>query len=681
MAELNVEDYARELHEEVLVRAGVDDDRPPLREEIFTQSVLERLEEHEAAGNADICSYSMTTGKNSAKVNAWMLSADGATLDLFVSRYFGTGDVEEMTLPETRRHLQLVRRFLLLARDGFHSRIEESSDAFRPGQQIHAKADALTTVRLILLTDGVVRPQTLSAIASEKEEPIPGVDVRKVVWDLEKLSHLHVGERDVIELDFENNYGGSIPCLEHSDPTGEYRTYLAYFPAELLARIYGEHGQRLLERNVRAFLQARGKVNKGLQTTIKDEPHRFLAYNNGLCCTAAEVRSKFAGDGHARLEWVKDFQIVNGGQTTASIYHSLKKLKRPINQVFVQVKLTVLSDPTKVTEIVPLISCYANSQNKVNTADFSANGHFHRALEQLSRTVWAPAVGGLQRGTHWYYERARGSHSDDKSRQGTPARCRDWEIQNPKQQMFTKTDLAKFENAWICLPHLVCLGAEKNFLKYAERLKEEGEPEVDQNYFKQVIAMAILFRTTEKLFNALDLVGYRAQSVAYAVAWLASHSGWRVNLDGIWEAQKLSSTLCDALIIACAAAHKFITSQEGNPGEVSKRETCWNDFKKVDLEVGDAWRIGLVDVPYYPLQSEGAALASEWEAVRVPFVGSTASVGDLEARSGRKWMASRRGDPIHLYAKQSWEELRTMPGLGPKKIRGLVEMLSAAAGD
>ena len=210
MAELNVEDYARELHEEVLVRAGVDDDRPPLREEIFTQSVLERLEEHEAAGNADICSYSMTTGKNSAKVNAWMLSADGATLDLFVSRYFGTGDVEEMTLPETRRHLQLVRRFLLLARDGFHSRIEESSDAFRPGQQIHAKADALTTVRLILLTDGVVRPQTLSAIASEKEEPIPGVDVRKVVWDLEKLSHLHVGERDVIELDFENNYGGSI---------------------------------------------------------------------------------------------------------------------------------------------------------------------------------------------------------------------------------------------------------------------------------------------------------------------------------------------------------------------------------------------------------------------------------------------------------------------------------------
>ena len=205
--------------------------------------------------------------------------------------------------------------------------------------------------------------------------------MRYVLWDLEKLSRLHVGHREVIELDFVNNYDGSIPCLQMADGTGEYRTFLAFFPAPLLARIYGEHGQRLLERNVRAFLQAKGKINKGLQQTLREEPHRFLAYNNGLCCTAAEVALQSGKDGQVRLERVSDFQIVNGGQTTASIFHALKKEKVDISQVVVQVKLTVLSDPQTVTEIVPLISKYANSQNKVNGADLSASGKFHRHLD------------------------------------------------------------------------------------------------------------------------------------------------------------------------------------------------------------------------------------------------------------------------------------------------------------
>jgi len=161
---------------------------------------------------------------------------------------------------------------------------------------------------------------------------------------------------------------------------------LSFF-APLLARIYGEHGQRLLERNVRAFLQAKGKVNRGLQKTLREEPHRFLAYNNGLCCTAAEVKVKAASDGHARIEWVRDFQIVNGGQTTASIYHALKKEKVDVTQVVVQVKLTVLSDPAGVAEIVPLISQYANSQNKVKNPDLYANRPFHRSLELLSRRL------------------------------------------------------------------------------------------------------------------------------------------------------------------------------------------------------------------------------------------------------------------------------------------------------
>lgn len=300
-----------------------------------------------------------------------------------------------------RQQFQLLRGFLHRALGGVHVEMEESSDGFRAAQQIHGARESLATVRLFLLTDGVVRSLEL------EEEPFEDLEVRYVVWDLEKLSRLRVGDREVIELDFANDYDGAIPCLQTAAATGEYRTFLAYLPAPLLARIYGEHGQRLLERNVRAFLQAKRKVNRGLQKTLKEEPHRFLAYNNGLCCTAAEVRVQAGGDGHARLEWVRDFQIVNGGQTTASIFHALKKEKLDVRQVVVQMKLTVLKKPEDVPEIVPLISRFANSQNKVNAADFAANGLFHQTLEKLSREAWAPAASGLERGTHWYYERAR----------------------------------------------------------------------------------------------------------------------------------------------------------------------------------------------------------------------------------------------------------------------------------
>ncbi|MCZ7655508.1 MAG: AIPR family protein [Rhodocyclaceae bacterium] len=164
-----------------------------------------------------------------------------------------------------------------------------------------------------------------------------------------------------------------------------------------------------------------------------------------------------------------------------------KKDGRSLDDVIVQMKLTVISDPDQVAEYVPLISRYANSQNKVNGADFSANGTFHRRLEEMSRTVWARAASGMERGSHWYYERARGSYLDDKARQKT-SQEKQWVSQNPPKQKFTKTDLAKCEHAWLGLPHMVCRGAEKNFMAFASRLEDDGEPLVDQTFFENVVA-------------------------------------------------------------------------------------------------------------------------------------------------------------------------------------------------
>jgi hypothetical protein len=670
----HTEQFANDLHQEVQVKAG-NDTNPQMREDAFTELVLELLNEHNESDGAEVCYHSAGSRGRlpAAKVNAWSLSGDGATLDLFVVLYHGTGRPEPVTRSAVVDHYKLLKGFLRRARDGFHAQMEESHEAFEAARRIHEAKDSLTTVRLFLLTDGIVRSLDI------EQEQLPGLDVRYVLWDLEKLSRLRVGHREIITLDFVNNYGGAIPCLEMADCTGEYRTFLAYFTAPLLARIYGEHGQRLLERNVRAFLQARGKINRGLQLTLREEPHRFLAYNNGLCCTAAEVKLQTCQDGHAVLERVSDFQIVNGGQTIASIFHALKKEKVDVSHVVVQVKLTVLSDPQKVSEIVPLISKYANSQNKVNGADLSASGRFHRQMEALSRTVWTPPMSGMDRGSHWYYERARGSYLDDKARQGTPARQKEWSGNNPPERKFTKTDLAKHEHGWMNMPHLVCRGAEKNFLAFAERLEDDGEPPVDLNYFKHTIAKAILFRTAEKLFTSLDLEGYRANSVAYAVAWVSHRSSHRIDLDRIWDDQRVPPLTQECLKSACGAAYQHLTHTGGNVGEWSKKFECWELFRDLDLPIPRDWEHEWAEKPFVTTSVRSDSKAEDWEHIRQRFLADTRTLGELEALTGRQWMTRYRGEEVRSYAGRRWSDLKGLGGRRLKNLRDLIDLLAAAA--
>jgi hypothetical protein len=670
-----LEQFAADVRQEVLLRCAEDAPQDQ-RESAFTEWALEQLAEHNEADDGDVL-YPAHRAESrgrwpASKVNAWALSGDGATLDLFITLYHGGDGVPTVGLPEARKQFKLLIGFLRRARESFHTQLQDREDIFEVARRIHEAADSLTTVRLFFLTDGVA-----PRIEEIEPEDMPGLELRYVLWDLRKLSQLRVGERGVIELDFAGDYGGAIPCLAGHESDGEYQTYLSFMPGRVLARIYGEHGQRLLERNVRAFLQVKGKVNKGLQQTLREEPQRFLAYNNGLCCTAAEVKLEKRQDGQLGLAWARDFQIVNGGQTTASIYHAMKKERLDVSQVNVQVKLTVLRRPEDLTEIVPLVAKYANSQNKVNAADLAANGKFHQDLEGLSRSVFAPAVTGLQSRTHWYYERARGSYLDDKARQGTHARRREWEKTNPPDRKFTKTDLAKFEHAWLGLPHLVCLGAEKNFVRFAERMEDDGAPEVNLDYFRHTVAKAILWRTAEKLFDTLDLEGYRANSVAYAVAWLAEKSGRRIDLDKIWNEQRLAPAICSALKAVCSVAWEHLTHQEGNVGEASKRSECWESFRNKEIALGQEWRAELAETAFLTATSEEKLLRKTWEQVRRNFMRDTRSIGELEALTGKVWLTAHRRDIAHNYAIQSWDDLKKGR---VRKVRRLVEIFAAASG-
>lgn len=448
-------------------------------------------------------------------------------------------------------------------------------------------------MRYFVITDG------LSKIENIADTVENGIKASYHIWDIERFCRLWNSgkKREIVEIDFKKEFGQEIPCLLMPKENDDYTTYLAIMPAILLSAIYDKYGPRLLEKNVRSFLQVRTKVNKGIRETILSEPKMFLAYNNGIAVTADKVALIKVNGGMA-ITAATDFQIVNGGQTTASLFNAVRKDNADISDVFVQVKFTIIKKPEISNDLVSKISLYANSQNKVNTADFSANDPFHIKLEEFSRTIWAPAAPGVQHQTHWFYERARGQYLDEKGRQTTPARKRSFEAQNPSKQKFTKTDLAKFEHTWMQMPHYVSRGAEKNFKEFAVRLGERGKFTPDEQYFKHLAAKALLFRRAEGLIQQQQYGGYRANIVTYTLAYMSKKTNQRIDLDQIWREQSIPKYIEEAIINISKMVHDFITNPTGgrNITEWCKKEECWKSLCEKDYGFSQQFESNLIDI-------------------------------------------------------------------------------------
>lgn len=297
---------------------------------------------------------------------------------------------------------------------------------------------------------------------------------------------------------------------------------------------------------------------------------------------------------------------MNGGQTTASLYYTAKKDKADLQGIFVQAKISVIPEE-HLEHIVPLISRFANSQNKVNDADFYANDPFHVEIEGLSRTVWAPAVDGSSRQSKWFYERARGQYLDAKAREGTPARKRQFDAMFPTRQKFTKTDLAKYENTWMQLPHIVSLGAQKNFNDFAIRLKERGRVDVDARYFEHLIAKAIIFSRADRIVRDQNFGGYKANIVTYTIAWISNQTSQRIDLDSIWKNQDISPVLHDVIRDVSMAVHRVIVSPPNgkNVTEWCKRKECWEKIKDLKVNLAPALENELIDVSRKVSQASG----------------------------------------------------------------------------
>lgn len=567
------EAFYENLRQEVLHRASIDGEESTY-DDVFTRRVLDILNDIGECSNAEVCSFAA----RGIKVNAYDMADEGIWLDLFVCEFYNEDEPAGMRKAEADTALKRITAFFDKSIKGLYKDIEESSPAFYLAQEIYANRENIERVRLFIITNGVLNNYRPAKKARED-----GITVEHHIWDFERIYRQEESGEGlgVIEIDLKSEFDQTIPCLKLPVENEYYDAYLAVVPAWILVKIYEQHGSRLLERNVRSFLQARGNINKGIRKTIKEEPEMFFAFNNGLSATAESVVLEQGPNGLLTISGLRDFQIVNGGQTTGSLHAAVKKDRLTVDNVYVQMKISVVKSREQLDQIVGRISLYANSQNKVQTADFSANDGFHVKLQELSRTIWAPPIDGGQLQTRWFYERARGQYMDEKMRRGTKAKMEEFMKNHPMKQMFTKTDMAKFEMVWNYAPHIVSQGGQKNFEVLTVRLKENGEPVVNETYFKDLIAKAILFRSAENLYKESGLSGYRANVIAYSLAWLYYHTGQRINLDKIWRKQAIGEELRQAILKIFREAYKHITTHPtgGNITTWYKSEKCWEGFK------------------------------------------------------------------------------------------------------
>lgn len=542
---------------------------------VFAGIVMEHMSEIGMTFDPVECHFEGTVGNAILRLSGYSLSDEGDQLDLFVSLYAGVEEITSITDSETKMAAERCLRFLTLCAEGkMAQKLDPSSDVRSLAETLQAIYNDLEQVRLYVITDRVAKSKSFTT------REIGGKAVRLEVMDIERL-YRHTSEgkpRDELVVDFKEVSGSPLPCVYVPGENDDYDYAMTAVPGEALRLLYEKFGARLLEANVRSFLSVKGKgVNAGIQSTLRAAPERFMAYNNGIVIVADEMLLGKTSQGEQGIAWLKGLQIVNGGQTTASLYFTKKKYpETDLSRVRVPAKIIVMKaqDSTKEEALVSDISRFANSQNAVRQSDLSANKPFHVEIEKLSRSIYCPDGVG-----QWFYERAAGSYNTLLSREGTTtAKLNALKAAIPTARRITKTDLAKYLNAWDCKPDIVSMGSQKNFDRFMAALApSEGQeaPLPGVADFKSMIAKAKLYRDSQKLLRPM-FQAFQANVTAYTISVLSEKLGSRIDLNRIWEKQAASPELMEQIAIWAREVNEALHTTSGGRmvSEWAKRPEC-----------------------------------------------------------------------------------------------------------
>ena len=592
------EEYKKEYLDDIRLNAQIESVLP---DEYFLEDALDKLTAMGELTDPVIRPIQKRCRNN--KIMAFDAYGFDASDKSFVLISNDFKDTADATL--TRTELDTIRtRMLNFIQEAFDERLQEYfdlTDEMLPvGRNIARRMkkdyvdldndDSIDQIKLYIITN-----KTLSdKVTSLRCDDFLDKRVELNVWSIKRFYDLYQSGKDrepiLIETD---KYGiKGIPCIK-AEMSGnlDYDAYLAIVPGYFLHSIYYDHGSRLLEGNVRAFLSNRGKINKGIRETIRKEPTKFFAYNNGIACTAAKIT---LSDDKRFITSMEDLQIINGGQTTASLTSAVIKDKLPLDNIFVPMKLTVVKNDD-YDMMIQNISRYANSQNSVKNSDFFSNHPFHRVFEALSKKIPAPVSGDNVNNTFWYYERSRGKYDQEQFKITRKSEKEAFARRYPKSQLIKKEDLAKFFTcAELLRPDVVSKGGEKCMSFFAEYIDSQYQktPEYfNDEFFKLAICYAILFKTTDKIVKNSDW--YISASyikpfiVPYTISKIIANlpKDYCLDYDLIWKKQTLYPSLSCQIEKVAHATNEFIRNSVGSAREYCSKEETWKRYKEVSLSL------------------------------------------------------------------------------------------------
>ncbi len=552
------------------------------QEDSITNDILEYVVDSGEVIAGELCHYKV----RGIKVNAWNYDEESQTIDLFITIFKSDARLHKVNDREVEDAFQKALNFFWSARDGrLSGKVDESDTVvFDLVQIIEQSRNSVKNVRFFVLTNG----QTSADIVPEAKEE-NGVYLDFQLWDIERVyqQYLIRSGKQKIEIDFINDFNFKLKCLQMDPVSDKVDAYLTIMPANILAEIYKKYRQGLLEKNVRTFLQFKVKVNQGIRETIRGGADMFFSYNNGISTTADKIDIEYEGNA-AYITRIENLQVVNGGQTTASIFATSTEKGSDLSKAFVQMKVSVVKHEDEIDKIVPRISRFANSQTAIKDSDFYSNSDYHVAIENFSRSEWVPAKTGGKATNKWFYERTRGQYLDERAKRTTKKEVGIFDREYPKQKKFTKTDLAKYEMSWRQRPYDVSKGAENNF-KIFMKESDSDKVVISKQDYHYLVAKAILFKQIDRIVMRRNLGGYKANMVSYLISWLSYKTNRKLNLDKIWENQAISEQLHQVVDQMINIVWKHINApyKAGmNIGEWCKKQECWLTLKDKFIDLG-----------------------------------------------------------------------------------------------
>ncbi|MCL2855174.1 MAG: AIPR family protein [Defluviitaleaceae bacterium] len=598
----------REYYLNQIKATAIEEERYPY--EVFIDLVVDiMISDWSLLSSIDHCQFSVAQGTRAFKsmhIHAGSLEISTNTINLLYAD-FNAADIENITNTSIQASSAQMTNFVENAAKGYFANGEQSNPAVQLGLDIKRNLSSVHKIQLFIISTNQLSRRVKSIELEEIEIQGKTYKVELDVIDIEKIynAQLATSEKEDVVIDVADFGINGIPCIRADVGAGQYEAYLAVVPGEFLSNIYKKFGPRLLERNVRSFLQLRGGVNKGIRQTILNERENFFSYNNGISATAKSVVIKDVFGAGNCITSFTDFQIINGGQTTASLASASIKDNAPLDGIFVQMKLTITLDDGEIgDEFVRKTSQYANSQNKVTAADLVSNHPFYLRIEEFSRKLFAPASRGLPYQTIWFFERSRGQYEQPKMKMTRGERAT-YERINPSKQRFDKKDLARYINSAEMLPYNVAWGGEVNSVRFQTEMQKQWKADpstFNESYFRDLVAKAIMFTATRKAILKEDRYkernGYLIQTVTYTFSKLmfeVQNLGLCMNYRQIWDKQELPNFLVDDIIdIAFIVRDVFFQPNIGNVETFCKKTECWEQVKKLQIELSASTKAFLV---------------------------------------------------------------------------------------